>query len=88
MRILETIAIAGGLTSFSNSSDVTLIRRNDDGSEQLYYADLSAIERGKEPNVYMRDGDILRIGESVPKRGFEWFCNLFKGLFSFTYRVD
>lgn len=88
MRILEAVAIAGGLTSFANASDVTLIRRNDDGSEQLYYADLTDIERGTAPNVYLRDGDILRIGESKPKRGFEWFCNLFKGLFTFSYRVN
>ena len=88
MRILEAVSIAGGLTHFANASDVTLIRRNDDGAEQLYYADLSRIESGRDPNVYLRDGDILRIGESKAKRGFEWFCNLFKGLFSFSYRVN
>jgi len=88
MRILEAVAIAGGLTPFANSGDVTLIRRADDGVEQFYHASLSRIESGRDPNVYMRDGDILRIAESKPKRIFDAFCNLFKGLFSFTYRID
>lgn len=88
MRILEAVALAGGLTSFANSSDVTLIRRADDGSEQLYHAELPRIESGRDPNVYMRDGDILRIAESKPKRAFDWFCNLFRGLFGFSYRLN
>ena len=88
MRILEAVANAGGLTSFANAGDVTLIRRADDGVEQLYHADLARIESGRDPNVYMRDGDILRIAESKPKRVFDAFCNLIRGLFSFTYRID
>ena len=87
VRLLEALSIAGGTLDYANYSDVTLIRRNDDGSEQFYYADLSKIEKGTEPNIYMRDGDILRIGESAPKQFFTWFCNLFKGLFGFTYRI-
>lgn len=88
MRILEAVAIAGGLTPYANAGDVTLIRRADDGTEQIYYADLVRIESGRDPNVYMRDGDILRIGESKPKRIFDAFCNMIRGLFSFTYRID
>jgi polysaccharide export outer membrane protein len=88
MRLLEAVAIAGGLTPYANSSDVTLIRRTDDGVEQLYHAELARVESGRDPNVYMRDGDILRIGESKPKRAFDAFCNMIRGLFSFTYRID
>lgn len=88
MRLLEAVALAGGLTPFANGGDVTLIRRADDGAEQLYHADLVRVESGRDPNVYMRDGDILRIGESKPKRAFDAFCNMIRGLFSFTYRID
>lgn len=88
LRLLESIALAGGVTSMSDPSHATLTRRNENGTEQIYLVDLPRIEAGRDPNVFLRDGDILRIPESRPKRLFTAFLDLFRGLFTFSYRVN
>ena len=88
LRILESIALAGGMTDLANHSDVTLIRRQEDGTERVYQIDVARIEAGKDPNIFMRDGDVLRVHESSPKRFWEEFTTLVRGLFSFSYRLN
>jgi polysaccharide export outer membrane protein len=88
LRILESVAIAGGVTDMADSSNATLIRRTETGKEQIYLVNLSRIESGRDPNVFLRDGDILRIPESPPKKLFFGALNLIRGLFTFSYRLD
>lgn len=88
LRILESVAIAGGVTDMADSSNATLIRRTETGKEQIYLVNLSRIESGRDPNVFLRDGDILRVPESPTKRAFFGILNLVRGLFTFSYRLD
>ena len=88
LRVLESIALAGGMTDLASPSDVALIRRQEDGTERVYKLDVARIEAGKDPNIFMRDGDVLRIHESSPKRFWEELTTLVRGLFSFSYRLN
>jgi polysaccharide export outer membrane protein len=88
LRVLESIALAGGFNDMADHSNVILIRRQDDGSERVYRLDVSRIEAGKDPNVFMRDGDVLRVKESPPKRLWDEISTLVRGLFGFSYRLN
>ena len=88
LRILESIALAGGFSELANHADVTLVRRQEDGSERVYKIDVSRIEAGKDPNIFMRDGDVLRVLESPPKRFWQEATSLVRGLFGFSYRLN
>ena len=88
LRVLESIALAGGMTDLASPSDVALIRRQEDGTERVYKIDVARIEAGKDPNIFMRDGDVLRIHESSPKRFWEELTTMVRGLFSFSYRLN
>ncbi len=88
LRVLESIALAGGMTDMADPGNVTLIRRHDDGTERIYRIDVARIEAGKDPNIFMRDGDVLRVQESPPKRLWEEITTFVRGIFSFSYRLN
>lgn len=88
LRLLESLAIAGGITTMADASHATLTRRNENGKEQIYLVNLPRIESGRDPNVFLRDGDILRIPESQPKRVFFGLLDIIRGLFTFSYRLN
>ena len=88
LRVLESIALAGGFTEMASATDVTLIRRLENGGERAYTIDVTRIEAGKDPNIFMRDGDVLRVHDSPPKRLWDEITTLVRGLFSFSYRLN
>lgn len=88
LRVLESIALAGGFTDMASATDVTLIRRLENGGERAYTIDVTRIEAGKDPNIFMRDGDVLRVHDSPPKRIWDEITTLVRGLFSFSYRLN
>jgi len=88
LRLLEALALAGGVNGFADKTDVTLIRRSEDGGERVYAVNIGRIESGKEPNIFLRDNDVIRVKESPAKRvGYEIYTFL-RGIFTFTYRLD
>lgn len=88
LRVLESIALAGGFTEMASATDVTLIRRLENGGERAYTIDVTRIEAGKDPNIFMRDGDVIRVHDSPPKRLWDEITTLVRGLFSFSYRLN
>ena len=88
LRVLESLALAGGLTDMASKSDATLIRRSENGGDRVYLVDIARIEAGKDPNIFLRDGDVLRVQESAPKRFFSDFFTFVRGIFSFSYRLN
>ena len=88
LRVLEAIALAGGFADLADRKGVTLTRRTEDGGERIHPLDISRIERGDAPNVYLRDGDVLHVRISGPKLvGIEAFSFL-RGIFTFSYRLN
>jgi len=59
-RLLEAIALSGGMTQFANRSDVVLIRYEDDKETRLKI-DYRKIVSGEksELNVFLRPGDLI-----------------------------
>ena len=59
-RLLEAIALSGGMTQFANKSDVVLIRYDDD-KETRTRIDYRKIVSGEKPelNVFLKPGDTV-----------------------------
>jgi polysaccharide export outer membrane protein len=60
-RLLEAIALSGGMTQYANRSDVLLIRHDDDDKEVRTRIDYRKIVSGEksELNVYLKPGDMI-----------------------------
>ena len=59
LRALEAVALAGGFTDLADRR-ISLIRRAETGEGNVHSLDVARIERGEMPNIYLRDGDVLR----------------------------
>lgn len=59
-RLLEAIALSGGMTQFANKSDVVLIRYDDD-KETRTRIDYRKVVSGEKPelNVFLKPGDTI-----------------------------
>lgn len=87
-QILDAVALAGGLSSRADKSASKLIRRRPDGTQSVTIVNISRIERGEDPNPYLRGGDVLNVPQSSAKTIFGEAWNVFRGIFTFTYRLD
>jgi polysaccharide export outer membrane protein len=63
--VLEAIAIVGGFAPFADKSDIRIVRRMGDGSEQEYVFDYSAYTKGRAPgtNIVLQNGDTIIVSE-------------------------
>ena len=61
LRVLEAIALVGGFTTFADTGDVRIVRRQRDGTEVEYHFDYKAYIRGRAPgsNIPLRPGDTI-----------------------------
>lgn len=88
LRVLESIALAGGFAENADRSSVILIRRSPAGEDSMSRLNITRIEHGEEPNIYLRDGDVLRVRTSGPKRMVSQVLDFVRGIFTFSYRVN
>ena len=88
LRVLESIALAGGFSELANRRAVSLIRRSASGEDSLHQLDLTLIEQGTAPNIYLRDGDVLHVRKSGPKSVGMEVLAFIRGIFTFSYRVN
>ena len=88
LRVLESIALAGGFAEDADRSSVILIRRSPVGEDSMSRLNITRIEHGEEPNIYLRDGDVLRVQTSGPKRMVSQVLDFVRGIFTFSYRVN
>jgi len=63
MRVVQAIALAGGLKSLA-SKDLVLIRESGDGQEQKFRIPFKEISQGQAQNSLLRPGDIIYVPES------------------------
>jgi polysaccharide biosynthesis/export protein len=81
LTILGAVAGAGSTTYPADKSSVELIRTNPQGHKSTFIADLDAIKRGEQPDLPLREGDIINVVSSAPK-AFAWgFYKAFTTLF-------
>ncbi|MBT3192689.1 MAG: hypothetical protein HN341_09065 [Verrucomicrobia bacterium] len=89
MRALEAIAISGGLTKDADKRACFLVRRkNTAGTELVMGLDLYDIERGKDQDVFLQEGDVIHVPDSPGRVAGRELWDLVRGIFTFTYRLD
>jgi len=87
MQVLEAIALAGGFSARADRSRCLLIRKGADRQTTLTL-DIPGVEAGTAPNLYLRDGDVVSVPESSGKAVLSELWEIFRGIFTFTYRLD
>lgn len=88
LRILEAVALAGGLQWDADQSGCYIIRRFDNGNEQRIPVSITAIERGEAPNIFVHQDDVIHVPQSGGKFVMAEAWDVFRGVFTFTYRLD
>jgi hypothetical protein len=61
------VAAAGGAMYAGDTSSIRLIRTNKQGQKIIFKADLDAITNGWEPDLVLREGDVIDVGSSGPR---------------------
>ncbi len=88
MRVLESIALAGGVSRQADKKRAFIVRKMPGGHDQGFPINLRAIERGKDPNLYLKENDVLHIPDSATLIAGRELWEVFRGIFTFTYRLD
>jgi polysaccharide export outer membrane protein len=89
LRALEAIAMAGGLTHEAAKRECFIVRRGSSpGAEQVIGLDLFDVESGKAADVFLREGDVVHVPDSGAKIAGRELWDFFRGIFTFTYRLD
>ena len=88
MRILEALALAGGLNKKAATGSCKLIRKQKAGGRNTVNLNVSRIERGKDPNLFIQEGDVLFVPESRTKTIFAAFGDLVRSIFTFSYSLS
>ena len=65
LRVVEAIATMGGFAPFADKSDIRIIRRMTDGTEQEYKFDYEAYIKGRAPgtNIVLHNGDTIIVSD-------------------------
>lgn len=82
---LEAIALAGGMKSDA-SSDCRLVRRTDGGGRTSADFDVDDMAKGQSANLYLREGDVIYVPESIPLVRALW--DVVTGIFTLSYRLN
>lgn len=89
LRALEAIALAGGLGRDADKRAGFLVRREGNiAGEQVIPLDVYEIESGKADDVFLREGDVIHIPDSPVRIAGRQLWDFFRGIFTFTYRLD
>lgn len=67
LTLLGVVAAAGGMTFPADAAAVELIRTNSAGHKSTVIADLDAIKSGANPDLPLREGDVVNVVSSSPK---------------------
>jgi polysaccharide export outer membrane protein len=62
--LMQAIAMAGGLDSLANESDIKVIREQGDGKRLVLNFDLSPIRKGEMPDPQLLPSDVIQVGQS------------------------
>jgi polysaccharide biosynthesis/export protein len=80
LTILGAMAAAGGTSYPADTSSVELIRTNLEGHKSTFIADLDAIKRGEQPDLPLREGDLINVVSTAPKAFAYGFYKVFTTL--------
>jgi polysaccharide export outer membrane protein len=80
LTLLGLVAAAGGMTFPADAAAVELIRTNSAGHKSKLLADLDAIKSGANPDLPLREGDVVEVVSSSPKLLAYGFYRFFTSL--------
>ena len=67
LTILGAVAAAGGTTFPADTGSIQLIRTDNRGQKTTLIADLNAIKAGEQPDLPLREGDVIDVSYTSPK---------------------
>jgi polysaccharide biosynthesis/export protein len=82
LTILGAMAAAGGTSFPADTASVELIRTNPKGHKSTFVADLDAIKSGAQPDVPLREGDVINVVSYRPKLFAYGFYRFFTSVFN------
>jgi len=82
LTILGAVAAAGGTVFPADSGSVELIRTNDQGQKTSFAANLDAIKAGEQPDLPLREGDVVDVSSTGPKLVAYGFYRFFTSIMS------
>ncbi len=67
LTVLGAVAAAGGAMFPADTGSVEVIRTDKDGRKSSFVADLDSIKSGAQPDLSIREGDVIDVVSSSPK---------------------
>jgi len=67
LTVLGAVAAAGGPMFPADTGSVEVIRTDKSGRKTSFVADLDSIKSGAQPDLSIREGDVIDVGSSSPK---------------------
>ncbi|MGE5215453.1 MAG: polysaccharide biosynthesis/export family protein [Chloroflexota bacterium] len=67
LTVLGAVAAAGGAMFPANTGSVEVIRTDKNGQKTSFVADLDSIKSGAQPDLAVREGDVIDVSSSSPK---------------------
>ena len=67
LTVLGAVASAGGAMYPADTGAIELIRTDRQGQKTSFIADLDAIKSGRQPDMPLREGDVIEVTSSGPK---------------------
>ena len=77
LTILGAVAAAGGALFPADNGSIELIRTNNQGQKTSFAANLDAIKAGDQPDLPLREGDVIDVSSTVPKLAAYGFYRFF-----------
>ncbi len=88
LTLYRLIASAGGLSGLAWPEKVDLIRQISDNEQAIVRLDLRAIAQGTEPDIYLKQNDVINIGTSAAAVPLAVFRNGLRMTYGFGFVLD
>ena len=88
LTLYRLIASAGGLSGLAVPEKVDLVRQINDSEQAIVRLDLRAIANGTEPDIYLKQNDIINIGTSGAAVPLAIFRNGLRMTYGFGFVLD
>lgn len=88
LTLYRLIASAGGLSGLAWPERVDLVRQINDSEQAIVRLDLRAIANGTEPDIYLKQNDIINIGTSGAAVPLAIFRNGLRMTYGFGFVLD
>ena len=88
LTLYRLVASAGGLSGLAWPEKVDLIRQISDTEQAIVRLDLRAIAQGTEPDIYLKQNDVINIGTSAAAVPLAVFRNGLRMTYGFGFVLD